>query len=298
MMGIFRLIKVMDKIDQQNLDKNIRLLSSQRYYYTQAKKNRILKLFCAIVLVVFSPIILLIFPSTKDPLCFIGAFGIIITFAIDFFENSNIKRAANIQEQFDTEIFGLDWNEILLGKKEPIEIIITGENKFKGDKANLHDWYGDLQGIDYPYNVLVCQRSNLVWDWRLRKKFAIMMLVLLTLILLLGIIIGLITKLPLKTYLMGILIPSIPALFFGLKEVIEHFRISNEKTSLMNLTNSFLEKSYIPNSDLRQIQDKIYALRTKGALVPDWFYKKYRTDYELNLAASNQDFYERLMKKN
>jgi len=285
------------EIERQNSDKNIRLLSSQRYYYTQAKKNRILKLFCSIVLVFFSPIILLNLPTARDPLCFIGAFGIILTFVIDFFENNNIKRAANIQEQFDTEIFGLDWNEILIGKKEPIEIIISGDKKFKEDKANLHNWYGNLQGIEYPYSVLVCQRSNLVWDWRLRKKFAIIMLVLLTLILSLGVLIGLITKLPLKTYLMGILIPSIPALFFGLKEVIEHFRIASEKTSLMNLTNSLLEKSSMPNSDLRQIQDKIYVLRTKSALVPDWFYKKYRTDYEINLAASNQDFHDRLMKK-
>ena len=287
----------MDKIDQQNSEKNIRLLSSQRYYYTLAKKNRILKLFCTTVLVVFSPLILLLFPSAKDTLCFVGAIGIILTFIIDFFENSNIKRAANIQEQYDTELFGMDWNEILLGAKESIEIIITGDKKFNGDKKKLYNWHGDLSGIDYPYNVLICQRSNLVWDWRLRKKFAIIMLVLLGLILGFGISIGLITKLIFKTYLMGIFIPSIPAIFFGLKEAIEHFRISYEKTSLMNLTNSLIEKNFIPNSDLRQIQDKIYGLRIRSALVPDWFYKKYRTDYEQNLSNSNQEFRDRLMKK-
>ncbi|MFN8211181.1 MAG: S-4TM family putative pore-forming effector [Bacteroidales bacterium] len=287
------------KIDQQNTEKNIRLLSSQRYFYSQAKKIRILKLFCVVVLVIISPIVLLIFPLAKDTLCFIGAFGIILTFIIDFIENSNIKRAANIQEQFDTEVFGLDWNAILLGKKEPIEIIIDGDKKFKGDKTNLYNWYGDLQGIDYPYNVLVCQRSNLVWDWRLRKKFAVFMLILLTIIILTGIIFGLVSKLALKTYLMGILIPSIPAIIFGLKEVIEHFRISNEKSSLMSLTNSLIDKNYVPNSDLRNIQDRIYDLRTKGAIVPDWFYNKYRNEYEQNLHDSNQDFLDKLkIKKN
>ena len=286
----------MDKIDQQNLEKNIRLLSSQRYFYTQAKKNRILKLFCGIVLVIFSPIILLLFPSTKEPLCFIGAFGIIITFVIDFFENSYIKRAANIQEQFDVELYGIEWNKILLGGKESMEIITTGDNKYKGDRTKLYNWYGNLHGISFPHNVLVCQRSNLVWDWRLRNKFAIIILLFLTLILGFGTIVGIINKLTLKAYLMGIFIPSIPALFFGLKEAIDHFRISQEKKSLMHLTDSLIERSFIPNSDLRQVQDKIYGLRIKSALVPDWFYNRYRTEYEQNLEVSNQDFHDRMRK--
>jgi hypothetical protein len=100
--------------------------------------------------------------------------------------------------------------------------------------------------------VLICQRSNLVWDWRLRKKFAIVMLVLLGLILGFGISIGLITKLTFKIYLMGIFIPSVPAIFFGLKEAIEHFRISNEKINLMNLTNSLMETSFIPTCAILQ----------------------------------------------
>ena len=287
----------MDNLNQQNSDKFINLLSSQRFFYTQAKKNRNLKLLFAFLLVILSPIIILLFESTALILGIIGGIGVASSFIIDFIENKNVKTAANIQEQFDTEIFGIEWNRILLGAKIPIEIILDGNRNFKGEKTKMRDWYGNLTGINYPYNILICQRSNLIWDWRLRNKFAFGLILLLILIVGLGVTICILKELTLANYLLGIFVPSIPAFTFSIREIYEHFTISKDKIELMQVIDTLIEKDAIFNSDLRQIQDRIYSLRIKQALVPDWFYEKYRTDYEMNLTNSNRHFIDKLTKK-
>lgn len=288
----------MDCLNQQNLERYINLLCSQRYFYSQAKKNRNLKLFFSSILVFIAPIVILLFDSSASIFGTIGGIGVVFSFIIDFIEKNHVRTAANIQEQFDTELFGIGWNRILCGIKIPIEIILNGGRKYKGEKTNLKNWYGNLEGINYPYNILVCQRSNLIWDWRLRRKFAFVLISLLVLIIGLGVTICIIKELKLANYLFGIFIPSIPAFVFIIREIYEHFTISKDKIELMQVIDSLIEKNVICNSELRQIQDRIYTLRLKQALVPDWFYEKYRTDYEMNLTDSNIHFIDKLTKHN
>lgn len=163
----------MDHLNQQNSEKHINLLCSQRFFYTKAKKNRNLKLLCSFVLVIISPIIILLIENSAQVLGIIGGTGIVFSFIIDFVENKNIRTAANVQEQYDTEIFGMDWNQILLGAKIPIEIIIDGTRKFKGEKTKMIDWYGNLTGINYPYNILILSTFQFDLGLETEKKVCI-----------------------------------------------------------------------------------------------------------------------------
>ena len=108
---------------EQNSTENIRRLAGQRNLYSKAKKIRNLKLIGAFILVIFAPIIVVFFPESTKLLGIIGGIGLFISFLVDFIEVKTIKTAANIQEQFDTSLFDINWNEILSKHKVPVEII-------------------------------------------------------------------------------------------------------------------------------------------------------------------------------
>jgi drug/metabolite transporter superfamily protein YnfA len=279
--------------EEQNSEENIKRLAGQRNLYSKAKKIRYFKHIGALILIIFSPILVLCLPNSTKILGIIGGIFIILSFLFNFLELKMIKTAANIQEQFDTNLFEIIWNEILCKNKVPTEIITKESREFKGDRKKLLNWYGNIGEIPYPFNVLVCQRSSLVWDWRLRRKFAFWLIIGLSTLIILGISIGIIKKLTLSGYLIGILIPSLSALIFGIKEIYENYVIANDKEELMRIINSKIEKETISQTELRQIQDYIYNLRIKQALIPDWFYEKYRTDYEHDLMSSNNEFIDK-----
>ena len=78
-----------------------------------------------------------------------------------------MKKAVTIQEQFDVEVFGLEWNDGLAGPKEAPEDIHTAAQKIQVKRAaSLRNWYPDADAAPWPLNVILCQRSSAVWGRR------------------------------------------------------------------------------------------------------------------------------------
>lgn len=278
----------MDTINKlQNTNHCIELLAAQRIRYSEAKKYRTIRIAVSFGLSINAPIVILLFPELKITLGIVGGIWTIVAFLLSARESNMVKEAATIQEEFDTQSFDLEWNNIQSGAKVSNEIIHRSASKYT-DKTDLHDWYGDLDGINKNLSILICQRSNLVWDWRLRKQFAWTIIIALLLLFGLGLGISLYLKLSLQTYLIGILLPSASVFILGVKEVKEHFDSAKSKEGLEKKINSIWEKSMTTlvsptKSELRQVQDKIYQLRTNTALIPDWWYNKLKGEFEKNM---------------
>jgi len=163
----------LDITSRQNSQESIDLLIAQRYYYSRAKKFRNPRLYISIILAASSPLIVHKWPEYIFMLGIIGGLWTIVAYFIKIcFENSNVIRAATIQEEFDTSLYKLPWNRILVGKKVTPEEINLAKRKFKENVSLLKDWYGNLLGVPYPFDIILCQRSNLVWDWRLKKSYS------------------------------------------------------------------------------------------------------------------------------
>ena len=65
-----------------------------------------------------------------------------------------MRKAVTIQEQFDVEVFGLEWNDGLAGPKEAPEDIHTAAQKIQGMRAAaLRDWYPEADAAPWPLNV-------------------------------------------------------------------------------------------------------------------------------------------------
>jgi hypothetical protein len=243
------------------------------------------------------PFIVLSFPTSKNVFSILGAGWAVIALICSYLEKDRIKIAAKIQDQFDVAVFQLDWNKILLGDQVSDETIHNLSAKYKGkvDEA----WYGNLNAVAPPFDVLLCQRTNAVWDWRLRMNYFRLGLTLLVILFIAGIILSLQNNLLLSDYLKIIFLPSSSAFILGYKELNEHFENIRAKASLEKKLNSVLEsainKGEIPNgTTLRQIQDVIYILRKCSAIVPTWFSKLYRSRYEKRMQSVIDKYSEQL----
>lgn len=273
--------------NRQNEKKSIDFLAAQRIIYLEAKKLRTIRIIGSFGLTIVAPFIMLFFPLMKSLLGIIGGIWTVIAFILSSKENTKVKEAATIQEEFDTYVFELDWNNIQCGHKISNEIIHAKSEKYK-EKYKLKDWYGKIGGIDRRLSIIICQRSNLVWDWRLRKQFAWVIIISLLGLLGIGITIALYNCFSLMDYLVSIIIPSASALILGIKEIKEHFESANSKEALEKKINSIWENTilseFAPSEiELRQIQDKIFQLRLNNALIPEWWFNRLRKEYEFSM---------------
>jgi hypothetical protein len=278
----------MSIVGDQNSKDNLLLLAAQSYLYSEAKCIVNIKIIISIGLVI-SAFLTNMFPQMKLWTALVGAVWTLISaFIINNIINERIKTVAKIQEEFDTGLFKLSWNDILVGSKVPKEIIISASEKYKG--GPLTDWYPDLKETRYPLSILICQRANLVWDWRLREFYAWCVLIICLALLAVEIILGLNTML--IDFLITFFLPSLPAFMLSVETVYANFKVAREKKQKEEKIMSIIHMANArPNSIniqiCRQIQDLIYFFRINTALVPDLMYRIFQRKFniEMNKAA-------------
>lgn len=282
-------------INQNQVD-NIDLLIAQRFFYSRAKKIRGIRIVTSILIALISPIALFYFKSYLVIIGAIGGIWALVAYIIkNLLENSNIEKGAKIQENFDTSVFEISWNAVLAGEKVPYEDINYAKTKFKGNIDKLKDWYSDVSDFPSPLDILLCQRSNLVWDWRLKRIYAIAIFSFVIFYFIATIIFCSIIDLKLSEYILGLFLPALSGYFLGIDESIMHFKASTKRNKLEQKINGLADNvsknglAILNNTELRQIQDCIFEFR-KGPMVPDWFYWFFRDSYENNMIKTLENF--------
>ena len=273
---------------EQNSDRNIKLLAAQQQLYTEAKRLRSVRLISSVLLAVAAPFIVAFQPGWNTTLGVIGAIWLMLDQAVlKHIQNSTVRQAAVIQEEFDTNIFNLPWNPILVGDRVPPESVTSASGRFKRDKEKLRDWYPDMGSVPYPFDVLICQRFNLVWDWQLRRNYAAAILV--TVAIYIGFLIWFaIYRDLLVIEAVLLFLPATSAIAEGIGVAIDHIQLASEKEStsktILSLWESGIKNSStVSAAQCRVIQDCIYNYRSKGPLVPNWWYDWLRSRYEVNM---------------
>jgi hypothetical protein len=194
--------------ENQNSPENLRLLAAQRHLYTQAKRLHLWCVAGTVGLAAIAPLIFLVWPGSKKVLAILGGIWTVTSrLVLEGIEAKKIKQAAAIQEQFDVGLFGLSWNRTLVGNKVKPELIHSAARDFHGNQEKLKNWYADPGNIPRPLSILLCQRTNLVWDWRLRRHCA-WGISLATLALFgLGIILAVVTNQTIIDYILALTLP-------------------------------------------------------------------------------------------
>jgi hypothetical protein len=279
-------------LTKQNSTESIELLKAQRVAYSQCKRFQVFDVVSVIVAILF-PLISLIIPECQKT---INAFGVLWTAAYlitELYRKNKTVQGAKIQELFDTQLYGIEWNRILCKTKINIDTIQNLASKYKGN--DLKDWYSTKIDNTLPTKIaaILCQRINFSWEIIQRKRFVNFLLALTVLYYLIYVIIGFSYNIGFFDLLI-LLSPSIPFLVFSVQNLLSlkgHISSKQETLEIIDLElEAYKNQRALPSDrTLRQIQDTIYTERNVPTKVPDWFYK-------LN-KSTNENFIDNLITR-
>ena len=282
-----------DITTRQNNPNLIELLKAQRVAYSQCKKFLIFDVVSVIIAILF-PLLTLKYPNYQNT---INAFGVLWTASYlltEVYRKNKTTQVAIIQEQFDTELYNIKWNEVLCKDKANIDTIQDLASKYS--KNDLQNWYSTKIDNTLPneISILLCQRINFSWEISQRQKFVTFLSIIAILYYGIYVVIGFRNNVGFFDLLV-MLSPSISFLVYSVLNVISlrsHVKSKNETLKFIDreLENFQQSRTSLPTSEtLRQIQDVIFTERTVPEKVPDWFYR-------LN-KSKNENFIDNLIIK-
>lgn len=263
----------------QNEAEFLRLLKGQRTAYSNAKNFQIIDVI-SIIIAIIPTILILRELDFANLIAVIGVFWTIVSIFSEIYRTNQTKTGAVIQEQFDTELFEIPWNSILVGTRIDIAKIIELSRKYK--KEDLQGWYSKEinEDIEHKIAVLLCYKENAIWGLLQRNKF--IKFILIITILYYGVMILLSVYKNTGIYDLAVfLAPSLPFLVYSSttiksqKEIVQSYKIINRVVD--DLLERFQKDKIEPDdTQLRQIQDLFYTQRIVPHKVPNWFYNIFR----------------------
>jgi len=211
------------------------------------------------------------------------------------FGRAQNRRAALVQEMFDTSLFGLDWSD-------DVGVPLTASEVSRlhaqyGGTSPKNDWYMDVSGVPSPIAELSCQRENLLWDAAIRQEWAWRLAATTGALAVLGILVALSLQWTVFELLTSFLAPAAPVFAALIVAVHSHRKVANSKLELRIDLDKELHRigpSTITASDVtslrnrsRRLQSKIFESRCETVRVPRSFYEKRRDRYEIDHAAES-----------
>lgn len=277
--------------EQQNSKLQIERLAAQRFVYSIAKRVQVLQLVLAIPFTIVLSILGLFFPLIIPWQAIYGVSIVLLESILETYQKKLREQAAKIQESFDCDVLDLQWNGLEVGAKPDVELIIENYRSFLQSGGNLEklvNWYPSIVG-NLPIHIarLICQRTNLRWDYQLRKWFGKRALILSVAVIALLFVISLWNKLSLETFILSALTPALPVFSWGFREYQKQYEVAEEQERLKSQVEEYwtdLLKSRISVHQVeiksRALQNKIYDLRRDSPLIFDTVYEFFRLHYE------------------
>jgi len=267
---------------RQDEPQRLDLLRAQRVYYRRAKRLQIVFLAAALIL----PWISLLWGDSTQEIRPLLALVSVLLLLVELsagvrLQREWVKTAARIQEQFDTEVLGLPWNSFVAGAKvDPESIrVVTLQPITPAEKVKLEGWYERCVGqIPIPLARIVCQRTNITYDMRVRKRYSMGCLLLAGSMLVYFLVRGVYDGLTLAALLLNVLVPFLPLGAFVLREHRKQADTIESLSTLRSETDKLWAKALKSpaspelDQDARNLQDAIYRNRTSNPLVYDWVY--------------------------
>ena len=268
---------------KQNELQFIELLKAQRVAYSQCKIFQVFDIVSLLIAILF-PLLALQYPNIQNV---INAFGVLWTIAYlvtEVYRRNKTAQGAVIQEQFDTELYELEWNEILCKGKVNIDTIQELSNKYKFN--DLTNWYSKKISPDIPTQiaVILCQRINFSWEVTQRKSFVFFLTFSVSIYYFIFIVIGFHNNIGFYDFLV-LLSSSISFLIYCILNILSlktHIKSKKETLKLIdNKIDEYRQNRSLPTTQtLRQIQDVIFNDRAVPEKIPDWYFRLNRTKNE------------------
>lgn len=281
----------MSIIQRQELPENLELLAAQRNLYSRAKNIIGLQMTLSGPIAVCAAIATIAKPELKG---YVALWGILVVVFDLFVFTPWVKKlrdnAARIQEVFDTKVLGLDWNEISVGKRSEPELVHEEAEKHGMNEekiAGLRKWYpAIIDSAPEICGIIISQRSNVWWDARMRRKYALSIRAILISIALGLVGYGLYEKKDMFEFLVYIVAPLAATYVFGYRQMMEHGDAADRLDKLKELSEKIWSDA-IAGKDTamlklkcRTLQDQIFEHRKKNPPIFDFVFRWFRDGNE------------------
>ena len=279
-------------LKKQNRDNHIDELLAQKTIYSRAKNYQGLLIILTVPIPIIISLIVKFSPSLIDQSSYIFVLYTIIAATSEKVLESTIDRlkkiAASIKESFDTKVLGIIDNDSLNLVLIDREIVRRYSNKKRESQKEIDlvtDWYSlEIKKIKTNVASLLCQRTNITYDFSIRKRYKFLIIILSVATFLILLAIALSRDLSLKDFVIEVILPSIPVIMFAYKEINSNTESIDNLNHLRNLIESLIKEIKINDNidehQLRSIQNRIYQNRLLSPLIPDFIYKRLRPKLE------------------
>lgn len=267
-----------------------RFLAAQSRLYSEAKNLRLLRLPITASVAGVAVLAGLVFPDART---LIGAVGVVASILWSTLAEGPERRrrsdAVATQEEFDCYVYDLAWKASAVDHPSATTVAEAAA-RYQGDR--LADWYPRTGPLPRPLDVLVCQRSNLGWGTASHRQYA----AFLTGVLVVGVVAAVGIACLVDSGFWVVLPLAAPAKeFFEIGR--DHRRSAETKEGAEKMVRRVWDQALaVPDSvtlaDCRDIQDRIMAIRSGNASVPDWFDTWRRDTYEASMRQSTNVYIE------
>lgn len=282
--------------ENQNQPHQIRRLISQRRFYSRAKMIAAAQMSLSIPVAIAWSIVASFAPRLQ---LWAALWGLCASFLDALLLDALQKRwkliAAGIQEQFDTEVLALPWNDFKVPCRPDPELSVTEPNE--KNKASLIDWYSPYVSM-VPLGVarIVCQRSSVWWDAQLRMSYRTWIVVVNVVVFAILFIVAFATQLTLQKFVLAVVAPLSPMFLWSIKE----YGRQSESIESADRLKKYFQRLWTKiiargisaeelTSQSRMIQDEVYDRRKSGPFVFDWIYRLLRPHHEHAMVAGADD---------
>ena len=189
------------------------------------------------------------------------------------------------------KVLGLIWNEVSVGKRPDPELIHEEAIKHGMEEEEitcLRKWYStSIDGVQETFGAIISQRSNIWWDARMRRKYALSVRVTLVVIALGLISYGLYEKKDMFEFLAYIVAPLASTYIFGYRQMKEHGdaadRLDRLKEHAEKIWADAMEGKDTATLKLnsRALQDQIFDHRKKNPPIFDFLFRWFRDGNEV-----------------
>ncbi|MGY3317320.1 S-4TM family putative pore-forming effector [Arthrobacter sp. TE12232] len=285
-----------DVAKAQNLDANLKLLLAQRRLYSKTKIWTSVRGVGVGVVAIGAPILTAIWPEAAVPAATVAAVWYVLNHVLfKFLERRGATRAATIQEQFDTTIFGMPTIAVRELRVLPEDISqLTGagagaraSRRYAYSIERLRDWYSIQKNVPGAVAIAIAQRGNVAYSRRLLDRNAALWLGLLVTWAIMAVTISITSGFSLATFLLVVAIPVMPPLLDAWDEFQKVRAAGREREALANEIQDAISTNRTAPIQPEQLvawQSQLFALRRDAPLVPDWLYNLLRDRNETEMS--------------
>jgi hypothetical protein len=239
-------------------------------------------------------------PGTASAVTVIGGvWALAYAVGLGSWASRDLRRAATVQEMFDTRLYGLPWNEVAAAEPISTPEISRLARQYRGSDDRLLDYY-DIPRLPRPFDILGCQQQNLGWGARVRRRYAQSVVAALGAWSCVGLVVGLIAGLDVGELLLRWYIPSLGALLLGVDLYRGQRDVAAERDRVLAVVRARINAVTRQSRDrefevallvlARQVQDVILQTRRRYTRIPAWLYTRFRLRDRSDFVAAMLEF--------